>query len=157
MEAPLETIWIASHPVMEQAQFIRQKLFPILLSSKTRGLINMIGASLWISETEGTDSEPQQGQRLPDHYTDVDLYHIRMDRLIHKDDILGHQGIRDGDVLVLMRGSPEQLNRMAARIRDTAEIPAWIPADRVPDHIISLSASDLLERLREVSSPDAAG
>jgi len=148
MEQRPDTIWIANNHVLRQARFIRQKLFPILLSSQTKGLINMIGASLWISETEGTDSAPKQGERIPDKYTDVVLFHIRMGRLIYKEDILGRQGIQDGDVLVLVSGDSEHVNNQLATIRETADFPVSIPGD-VPDEITSMSAAELPEIIRK--------
>jgi len=148
MEQRPETIWIADNHVLHQARFIRQKLFPILLSSQTKGFINMIGASLWISETEGTDSTPKQGERIPDKYTDVVLFHIRMDRLIYKEDILGRQGIQDGDVLVLVSSDSEHANNQLATIRETADFPVSIPGD-VPEEITSMSAAELSEMIRK--------
>ena len=148
MELRPETIWIADNHVLHQARFIRQKLFPILLSSQTKGFINMIGASLWISETEGTDSTPKQGERIPDKYTDVVLFHIRMDRLIYKEDILGRQGIQDGDVLVLVSSDSEHANNQLATIRETADFPVSIPGD-VPEEITSMSAAELSEMIRK--------
>lgn len=148
MEQRPDTIWIADNHVLHQARFIRQKLFPILLSSQTKGLINMLGASLWISKTEGTDSAPKQGERIPDKYTDVVLFHIRMGRLIYKEDILGRQGIQDGDVLVLVSGDSEHVNNQLATIRETAAFPVSIPGD-VPDEITSMSAAELLGILRK--------
>ena len=148
MEQKLDTIWIADNHILHQARFIRQKLFPILLSSQTKGLINMIGASLWISETEGTDSAPKQGERIPDKYTEVVLFHIRMDRLIYKEDILGKQGIQDGDVLVLVSNDSERFNEHLTMIRETAGFPFSIPDD-IPDDITSMSAAELLGILRK--------
>jgi len=148
MEQRPDTIWIADNHVLHQARFIRQKLFPILLSSQTKGFINMIGASLWISETEGTDSTPKQGERIPDKYTDVVLFHIRMDRLIYKEDILGRQGIQDGDVLVLVSSDSEHANNQLATIRETADFPVSIPGD-VPEEITSMSAAELSEMIRK--------
>ena len=144
MEQRPDTIWIADNHVLHQARFIRQKLFPILLSSQTKGLINMIGASLWISETEGTDSAPKQGERIPEKYTNVVLFHIRMDRLIYKDDILGKQGIQDGDVLVLVNDDSEHVNKQLAIIRETVDFPVSIPDD-IPDQITLMSAAELSE------------
>jgi hypothetical protein len=148
MEQKLDTIWIADTHISHQARFIRQKLFPILLSSQAKGLINMIGASLWISETEGTDSAPKQGERIPEKYTDVALFHIRMDHLIYKKDILGKQGIQDGDVLVLVSSDSGHVNRQLATIRETADFPVSIPGD-VPDEVTSMSAAELSKIIRK--------
>lgn len=144
MEQKLDTIWIADTHILHQVRFIRQKLFPILLSSQAKGLINMIGASLWISETEGTDSAPKQGERIPGKYTDVVLFHIRMDHLIYKKDILGKQGIQDGDVLVLVSSDSGHVNKQLTTIRETADFPVSIPDD-IPDDITSMSAAELSE------------
>ena len=142
VDKELDTVWVASRSGLDQARFIRQKLFPALLTAQAKALINMVGAVLWIMDTEDSDSKSGQWQKLPKEYTDVDLYHVRMDRLIHREDILGSQGIQDGDVLVFISGDSNDMNRQLERIRTSADSPATVPAG-IPEDVTSISASDL--------------
>ena len=141
-----ETIWIATGPVLEKARFIRQKVYPALFSSQVKALINIIGASLWIEEKDGTDGEPRQGERIPARYTDVVLYHVRSGKVIHKEDRLAGQGIQDGDVLVVLRSDTESMGRAAAVVREMEVFPTSVPGD-IPGDVTSIPATQLLKIL----------
>ncbi|MBN2126507.1 MAG: hypothetical protein JW821_19555, partial [Deltaproteobacteria bacterium] len=53
-------IWVANHVFLDRALFVRQRIFPVLLTSQAKALLNLVGASLWIMETEGTETAPRQ-------------------------------------------------------------------------------------------------
>ena len=144
MQEQGNAIWIANHPFWDRVLFLRQEIHRVLLSSQVKALLNMAGASLWIAETEGSDSAPGQWDRLPARYTDAFLYHVRRGRLIAREEVLGFQGIHAGDVLVFFRGDSELLGIQAEMVQGNPAFPVYVPSD-LPGHKAVVTAQELME------------
>lgn len=151
-----QSIWIANHVFLDRARFLRQRLHKILLSSQAKALINIAGAAFWLAEAETSHRNPAQGERLPDAYSDVFLFHLRNALLIRKEDILGYQGIQYGDVCVFFRGDKELCSIQNSLVAGEPEFPLFISGDLGPEkdlfsyeELVELSDSTQEEAPRE--------
>jgi hypothetical protein len=147
MKEKANEIWIANHPFLDRALFLRQRIHRILLTSRVKALLNLVGASFWISETDYKGQTPGQGERIPERYSEVVLYHVRTGRLIEREEILGFQGIEQGDVLVLFRGDRELLDIQGEMIRQSPGFPVSL-SGVLSEEITLLSWGELMEMVR---------
>ena len=152
----LNVVWIATHPLLGQAQFVRQDNVSILLKHPAKALVNAWRFQLYLSDADRSDV--QHGHELPDKYNDVQLYHVRAERFLNEDALLGDQGVAEGDVFVIVNGDSETRSLLTAMIQQTQAFPIFIPSDILPPHKHSLSADDLSRISAErKSTPGSSG
>lgn len=124
-------IWVAQELFASDARLVRQRLMLHHEGSAVR--------MSWAAQMAFTHApdEVASGGGIPDRFKDVQLYSIRLGRLLESSSTLEQQGIEDGDVFVLLPDAdPKYLEVLNST--SSSFLPQIPPELVLPDRPISL-------------------